>query len=85
VVAATTLAIRSGAGDRPADSNGRQLVGIGAAAGIGFTVALFITDLAFTDPAQQAEAKLAVLVGSVVAAGVSIALLLGRKRTARPA
>jgi len=48
-------------------------------------VALFITDLAFTDPGQQAEAKLAVLVGSVVAAGVSIAMLLGRKRTARPA
>jgi NhaA family Na+:H+ antiporter len=85
VVAATTLAVRSGAGDRPADSNGRQLVGIGAAAGIGFTVALFITDLAFTDPAQQAEAKLAVLVGSVVAAAVSIGLLLGRKHTARPA
>jgi NhaA family Na+:H+ antiporter len=85
VVAATTLAIRSGAGDRPTDSNGRQLVGIGAAAGIGFTVALFITDLAFTDPAQQAEAKLAVLVGSVVAAGMSIALLLGRKRTSQQA
>jgi NhaA family Na+:H+ antiporter len=85
VVAATTLAIRSGAGDRPTDSNGRQLVGIGAAAGIGFTVALFITDLAFTDPGQQAEAKLAVLVASVVAAGMSITLLLGRKRTSRHA
>jgi Na+/H+ antiporter NhaA len=48
-------------------------------------VALFITDLAFTDPAQQAEAKLAVLVGSVVAAGMSIALLLGGKRTSRKA
>jgi NhaA family Na+:H+ antiporter len=41
---------------------------MGVTAGIGFTVALFIAELAFSEhPALLAEAKLAILVGSLVA------------------
>ena len=79
VVVAAKLMVRSGAGEEPEGSTLRGLSGVGFAAGIGFTVALFITDLAFTDEALRAEAKLAVLVASVVAAAVSIALLLTGK------
>ena len=80
VVLATRLSVRAGIADEPQGSTGRSLVGIGAAAGIGFTVALFITDLAFTDADLRAEAKLAVLVASVVAALISVGMLMSGTR-----
>jgi len=83
VVIATRAAIGSGVADRPDHATGRQLLGIGTAAGIGFTVALFITELAFEDAADQANAKLAILTASVAAAALSIAILLGRSRGGR--
>ncbi len=76
VVITTRLAIRAGIADAPESATPRQIVGIGAAAGIGFTVALFITELAFTDPVQQSNAKLAILLSSVLAALLSILLLV---------
>ncbi len=75
VVVATRLAVRAGIADLPEDSSPRQILGIGTAAGIGFTVALFITELAFTDPLQQSNAKLAILVASLLAAGAACLLL----------
>ena len=75
VVVATRAAIRSGIADRPDHATGRQLLGIGSAAGIGFTVALFITELAFEDAADQADAKLAILLASIVSAAFAIAIL----------
>ena len=75
VVLATRAATKSGVADLPEDSTSRQVFGIGAAAGIGFTVALFITELALTDPADQSTAKLAILVASLLAAAVATVLL----------
>lgn len=80
VVLATRVTIRSGLGEYPDGAEPRQIVGIGAAAGIGFTVALFITELAFTDPVDQSNAKLAILVASVLAAAGSSAILTLRPR-----
>lgn len=53
-----------------------QVVGVGALAGIGFTVSLFISELAFTDPALVEQAKLGVLAGSVVAAAIGVVILI---------
>ena len=75
VFIATRAAIRSGIADRPEGSSTRQLLGVGMAAGIGFTVAIFITKLALTDPIQQENAKLAILLASVVAAVLAMLLL----------
>ncbi|MEO7399119.1 MAG: Na+/H+ antiporter NhaA [Ilumatobacteraceae bacterium] len=76
VIVATRLAVGSGVADLPEATNPRQILGVGAAAGIGFTVALFITELAFDDPADQSNAKLAILVASVLAAAASCVILL---------
>jgi NhaA family Na+:H+ antiporter len=59
-----------------------SVLGVGAVAGIGFTVALFIADLAFVDPSLTDEAKLAILVASVLAAAVGtlVAVLSPRRR-----
>jgi Na+/H+ antiporter NhaA len=52
-----------------------HLVGGAVLAGIGFTIALFITDLAFTDEALRREATVGVLGGSFVAAVLGSLLL----------
>jgi Na+:H+ antiporter, NhaA family len=44
-----------------------HLIGASAVAGIGFTVSLFIAELAFDDEAQIAEAKVGILAASVLA------------------
>lgn len=66
VVLASKLAVRSGIADPPEATSDRQLLGAGNAAGIGFTVAIFIAELAFDDPTQVADAKLAILVASLL-------------------
>ena len=59
-------------------SPGRDVFALAVLAGIGFTVALLIGELAFTDPADAEHIKAAVLVGSLIAAGLA-ALLLKRR------
>lgn len=75
VVTAVTLARLTGVADAEEGTTRVRMLGIGTAAGIGFTVAIFISELAFTNPAQQADAKLAILLASVLAAAISAGLL----------
>jgi NhaA family Na+:H+ antiporter len=60
-----------------------QLVGISLLAGIGFTVSLFITDLAFTDDILVSQAKLGVLGASLVAGIAGYGLLTLTARAGR--
>jgi NhaA family Na+:H+ antiporter len=84
VLGATWLAVRAGLGRLPEDSTWGQVAGIGAVAGIGFTVSLFITGLAFDAPTLQSAAKIGVLIGSVVAAGLgSLVLVLANRLSHR--
>jgi NhaA family Na+:H+ antiporter len=59
-----------------------HFVATAAVAGIGFTVALFITGLAFDDAALEAAAKVGILIASTLAAllGAGAFILLGRRR-----
>lgn len=68
ITGSTLLALRLRIGVLPGDIRRGQLVGGATLAGIGFTVALFITDLAFSDPALREQAVVGVLAGSVLAA-----------------
>ncbi len=70
------LAIRLKARRGPAGVTWRQLIGSSAVAGIGFTVSLFITALAFDDPAIVDTAKVGVFIGSIVAGTVGAAILM---------
>ena len=82
VVGASLAAMRLGWGTLPEDMGGRHLWGLGALAGIGFTVALFVTDLAYRSvPAIGVDpAKIAILAASLVAGLLGAALLFGAKR-----
>jgi len=68
VTAGTWLALRSGIGIVPDTLHWGQLVGGAGLSGIGFTVALFVTELALDDEALVAQAKIGILTGSVLAA-----------------
>lgn len=61
------LAIRTGLCKLPEDMNWRHLVGSGLLAGIGFTMSIFITNLAFTDALIIEHSKIAILAASGVA------------------
>jgi NhaA family Na+:H+ antiporter len=74
VLVACALALRLGVATRPAGLGARELVVLGVVAGIGFTMAMFIAQLAFTDPRLLAAAKLGVLAASGIAAVLGLAL-----------
>lgn len=72
----TWLAIRLGIAELPARVGWSQLFSATWLAGIGFTMALFITSSAFTDPDQLATAKLAILIASLISGLIGFVLLL---------
>jgi len=76
VLFASWVTLRLRIGTLPAGMTVRHLVVLGIVAGVGFTMALFIAQLAFTDAKLLAAAKIGVLAASGVAAGLG--LVLGR-------
>ncbi len=75
ITAFSWLATRLPGVDLPDGVRWSQVIGIAAVAGIGFSVSLFITDLAFDDAALQSEAKLAILLASALAAALGFLIL----------
>jgi NhaA family Na+:H+ antiporter len=70
---AAWLAVRSGATDLPAGVSWPQIFGVAWLGGIGFTMSLFVADLAFGDPGDSvhlAAAKLGILAASIIAGGI---------------
>ena len=83
ISAATFLAVRTRVGRLPEGVGTRTVIGAAALGGIGFTVSLFVTDLAFGESPVGRDARLGVLIGSLLAALVGIAILLARRRQDR--
>jgi NhaA family Na+:H+ antiporter len=81
VSAFTWLAVRAGLARLPDDLTWRHVIGMAGLAGVGFTVSIFVAGLAYIDPALQDEAKIGVLVASVMAAALGSALLLTAPRS----
>jgi Na+:H+ antiporter, NhaA family len=69
-------AMRAGAGRLSSGVGMNHVLGASALGGIGFTVSLFITSLAFTSEELQTQAKIGILAGSLIAAVVGVAILL---------
>lgn len=81
VLIAAFVAKRLKVADFPEGANNSSILATGSAAGIGFTVAIFIANLAFDDKQTQDIAVLAVIVASVVSALLATGLFktLARK------
>lgn len=69
------IAVKSGLAYMPKGVTWTQIVGVAFLGGIGFTMSIFVTGLAFTDATLITESKLGILVASIVA-GVAGYLLL---------
>jgi NhaA family Na+:H+ antiporter len=74
ILATTIIAAKFKVADFPQGANKSLLTATGSAAGIGFTVAIFIAQLAFEDPALQELAIIAVIFASVTSACISVVL-----------
>ena len=69
------LAVRSGHGSLPEGVTWMHVVGAGCLAGIGFTMSLFITELAFVEPPLVQSAKIGILAASALSAIFGFVLL----------
>lgn len=80
VFVATFIAVKANVSSLPSGMDTRTLVGVSALAGIGFTVALFIANLAFAgQPILLTQAKIGILAGSLVATLLGALVLATRK------
>jgi NhaA family Na+:H+ antiporter len=74
------LAVRSGVAELPEGISWRHVYGAGWLAGIGFTMSLFITDLAFSEDSLVEDAKVSILGASLIAGVVGWMILRGASR-----
>lgn len=73
IVSVSWLMVRLGWCALPAEVSWRSITLVGLLAGIGFTMSIFIANLAFVDPGALGAAKLGVLSASVIAALLGLA------------
>ena len=75
IFSASWLAVRSGIAELPHDITWRHIYGAACLAGVGFTMSLFIANLAFHGSPQLVDAKLGILLGSLVSGAWGYAVL----------
>ena len=83
IALAAYLAVRLKLCSLPSDIRWRHILLLGVLGAIGFTVAIFVANLAFADAQLLAAAKVAVILASGLAA--VLGFILGRAQAARPA
>jgi NhaA family Na+:H+ antiporter len=69
------LSVKCKIAQLPREATWGQLIGVGFMAGIGFTMSIFIANLAFTDEGLVSTAKLAILITSLIAGIIGILIL----------
>jgi len=73
---ATWLAVRLGIASLPRSMNWWQVLGVGLLGGVGFTVALFVDELAFDNEALIVDGKMGILAGSLISAVIGYVMLV---------
>ncbi len=82
ITGATWLVVKFRLGRLPTGTTWSQFIGIGFLAGVGFTISIFITELAFSSDRSLIDAaKIGIFVGSVLSAGLGLYSL---RKTATP-
>lgn len=75
IVFASLIAVKLGIASLSQSINLRKLIGAGILGGIGFTMAIFVDNLAFTDPTLIDLGKVSILIASTTCAMVGYSLL----------
>jgi Na+/H+ antiporter NhaA len=81
VFGSTALVRDLGLGELGPGLTSSRLAGGAALCGVGFTLSLFIVDLAISDPAVQNEARVGVLLASVLAFGIAALIFRATERS----
>ena len=76
VAGGTLIGLRLGVGTLPQGTQTRHVWGVAALSGIGFTVSLFITGLAYSEPGMIDTAKVGIFAGSLVSGMLGTVLLM---------
>ncbi len=80
IMLAVWLAIKSGIANKSEGMSWRLMAGVSILAGIGFTMSIFITNLAFNDTSTIITSKLAILLASLTAAIAGLMVLFSTKK-----
>jgi NhaA family Na+:H+ antiporter len=83
ITLASWLAVRAGVAELPIGVRFTQIAAIGAVAGIGFTVSLFVAELAFDQAHDLGQSKFAILIASISAGVIGVAALRSSARRYR--
>jgi len=67
IIGFSLLVIKSGLTELPKGVTWGQIWGVSLLGGIGFTMSIFISELAFADAAMIADAKIAIFIVSIIA------------------
>ena len=83
ILASTYLASKFKISEKPSNVTWSEIVAVGFLAGIGFTMSIFISVLAFDDPHIVSAVKIGIFASSISAAiiGVFLLIILGKKET----
>lgn len=72
IVGASWILVKLNLADLPEKSTWNHIIGAGLLAGIGFTVSIFVTDLAFDDASLVNTAKLGIFVASIISGALGV-------------
>ena len=83
ILSSTYLASKFKISEKPSNVTWSEIVAVGFLAGIGFTMSIFISVLAFDDPHIVSAVKIGIFASSISAAiiGVFLLIILGKKET----
>jgi NhaA family Na+:H+ antiporter len=84
IICSSWVAIRLGVARLPEGVSWAQMLGVGMLAGVGFTVALFINELAFDEAALIDDGKIGIMIGSMVSAVLGLITLAAISRRDNP-
>lgn len=77
----TWLMVRFGFSELPQSSSWQHIIGVAALAGVGFTMSLFITGLAFSSVEMVDQSKYGILIASLFAGCLGIIILKNARRS----
>lgn len=81
VFGTSLLMIKFKFADLPSGISNRQLFGVGLLASIGFTMSLFVTNLAFHNPEFELQAKLGIFIASTIGGIFGFIMLNNKNRS----
>lgn len=83
IMAMSAVVVKTRLASLPENVNWLHMMGAAILGGVGFTMAIFVANLAYADPVMVSSAKLSILVASVLAGAIGFTFLLLQAKAAQ--